>query len=477
MQEQPENTTQQSTPEATPTRIRPRERDAILQSLRAGVVPRVGLQHFQVGRANEMQALMTDLDRIADGGSGFRFVIGDYGSGKTFFMQLVRSIALRKKLVTVHADLTPERRLYGTSGQARDLYAELMRNLATQANPEGGALESVVERFISAARERATTEGITPDEAIQQGLKSLSDLTNGYDFAFVIGQYWRGYEEGNSQLQSDAVRWLRAEFATRTDARNALGVRTIITDANFYDSLKLMATFVRLAGFDGLYVCLDEMVNIYKLAHTQSRNSNYEQILRIVNDSLQGTATGLGFMFLGTPDFLTDPRRGLYSYEALQSRLSENTFARGGLIDYTGPVLRLASLTREDLFVLLQRLRHVQAGGDPQKYLVDDEAIRSFMHRSEQRLGEKYFRNPRNTNKTFLDLLALLEQNPGLVWTDLIEQAPVEEDVNPDLAPLPPISDTPEPRSDDAPVDSGSGEVDSAASENDDDDELTTYKL
>lgn len=467
------------------TRIRPKERDAILQSLRAGVVPRIGLQHVQVGRANELQALMTDLDRIADGGSGFRFVIGDYGSGKTFFMQLVRSIALRQKLVTAHADLTPERRLYGSGGQARSLYAELMRNLSTQASPEGGAMESVVERFITTARERATTEGITPDEAIQQGLKSLSDLTNGYDFAYVVGQYWRGYEDGNSQLQADAVRWLRAEFATRTDARHALGVRTILDDASFYDGLKLMSAFVRLAGFAGLYVCLDEMVNIYKLANTQSRNSNYEQLLRIVNDSTQGAATGLGFMFLGTPDFLTDPRRGLYSYEALRGRLSENTFVRSGLVDYSGPVLRLASLTREDLFVLLQRLRHVQASGDPANYLVDDAALEAFMQHSEQRLGEKYFRNPRNTNKTFLDLLALLEQNPDLSWTDLIEQTEFEEDTNPDLAPLQPLTEDSAET-----VDVETGEIldpgqhtqdaENASDEEtkaDDDDELTTFKL
>lgn len=461
------------------TRIRPKERDAILQSLRAGVVPRVGLQHFQVGRANELQALMTDLDRIADGGSGFRFVIGDYGSGKTFFMQLVRTIALRKKLVTAHADLTPERRLYGTGGQARNLYAELMRNLSTQANPEGGAMQSVVERFITVARERATTEGISPNDAIQAGLSSLSELTNGYDFAYVIGQYWRGYEEGNGQLQADAIRWLRGEFATRTDARTALGVRTILDDQSFYDALKLMSTFVRLAGYAGLYVCLDEMVNIYKLANTQSRNSNYEQLLRIVNDSTQGVATGLGFMFLGTPDFLTDPRRGLYSYEALQGRLSENTFVRAGLVDYSGPVLRLASLTREDLFVLLQRLRHVQAGGDPAKYLVDDSALEAFMQHSESRLGDKYFRNPRNTNKTFLDVLALLAQNPDLKWTDLISEVDISEDTNPDLAPLDPMEgeDTTSVPEADQPEPPITDRANTPAPEADDDDKLKTFKL
>lgn len=327
---------------ASTERIRPRDRDAIVNSLRAGVVPRTGQQHIQVGRAGELTALLTDIERIADDGSAARFVIGEYGSGKTFFLQLVRSVALQKKLVTVHADLSPDRRLHATGGQARSLYSELMRNMATRAKPEGGAMGSVVERFVTSALSEARETDRAPEAVIRAGLDQLTELTGGYDFADVVAKYWQGHDTGNEQLKSDAVRWLRGEFTTRTDARAALGVRTIIDDANFYDQLKLLARFVRLAGFDGLLVGLDEMVNLYKLANSQARNSNYEQILRILNDALQGSAAGIGFLFGGTPDFLTDSRRGLYSYTALQSRLSENTFAGNGRADLTGPVIRLA---------------------------------------------------------------------------------------------------------------------------------------
>ncbi|HWV25306.1 MAG TPA: ATP-binding protein, partial [Thermomicrobiales bacterium] len=385
--------------------IRPRERDAILQSLRAGVVPRIGQQHIQVGRANEVRALLSDIARIRDGGSGFRFVIGEYGSGKTFFMNLVRSIALQQKLVTVHADLSPERRLYATGGQARSLYAELMRNISTRAMPDGGAMASIVERFISQALAAARANGTSPEDEIRAGLAHLSQLTGGYDFAEVIARYWDGHDRGNEQIKNDAVRWLRAEFTTRTDARNALGVRTIIDDSTVYDHLKLMARFVRLAGFEGFFVFLDEMVNLYKLTNTQARNANYEQLLRIVNDCTQGVASGLGFLFGGTPDFLMDPRRGLYSYQALQSRLAENSFARDGLIDYSGPVIRLANLTPEDFYVLLGKLRNVQAGGNPDSWLIPDEGLRAYMHHCATRIGDAYFRTPRTTIKGFLDLL------------------------------------------------------------------------
>ena len=401
-------------------RIRPRTRDAIIQSLRAGVVPRTGQQHIQVGRTEEVRALVKDIERIGDGGSAIRFIIGEYGSGKTFFLQLVRSIALEKGLVAAHADLGPSRRLHATGGQARSLYAELMRNFSTRGKPEGGGLSSVVERFVSAALSEAKDRGLHVEVVIQDRLSSLAEFVGGYDFAAVIAAYWRGHDTGNEQLKSDAVRWLQGEFATRTDARAALGVRTIVDDAGVYDQLKLLARFVRIAGFTGLLVCLDELVNIYKLANTQARNANYEQLLRVLNDSLQGTAVGLGFVLGGTPEFLFDPHKGLYSYPALQSRLAENTFAAGGLVDYSGPVVRLANLSQEELFVLLTKLRYVFASGDPTAYQVPDEALTAFMSHCKDRIGDAYFRTPRTTIKEFLDLLAVLDQNPSARWEELI---------------------------------------------------------
>ena len=408
--------------------IRPKDRDSVLQSLRAGVVPRTALHLIQVGRAKEVEALLRDVERIADGGSGVRFVIGEYGSGKTFFLNLIRSVALEKKLVTVHADLTPDRRLQSSSGQARSLYAELMRNISTRSKPDGGAMSSVVERFVAEALRIARESNANPEDVIHERLQDLSEMTGGYDFAAVIAAYWRGHDSGNEQLKIDAVRWLRGEFSTRTDARNALGVRTIIDDASIYDHLKLMARFVRHAGFQGMIVLLDELVNLYKLANAQARNGNYEQILRILNDGLQGISVGLGFLFGGTPEFLLDTRRGLYSYPALQSRLAENTFATRELVDYTGPVLRLSGLAQEDFYVLLTKLRNVFAGGDDSRFLVPDEALTAFMEHCSKRIGEAYFRTPRTTITAFVNLLSVLEQNPQASWRELLGAVELHKD-------------------------------------------------
>ena len=412
------------------TIIRPKDRDAVIQSLRAGVVPRIGQHLIQVGRNSEIETMLGDIDRISDAGSAFRIVIGEYGAGKTFFLNLVRAVALEKKLVVASADLNPDRRLHASGGQARSLYAELMCNLSTRTKPDGGALEGIVEKFIATAIAEAKASNISTEVVIRQKLDHLTELVNGYDFADVIAAYYRGFEEGNEQLKSDAVRWLRGEFSTKTDARQALGVRSIIDDASIYDQLKLLARFVRLAGFSGLLISLDELVNLYKMANTQARNANYEQILRILNDSLQGTSVGLGFVLGGTPEFLLDTRRGIYSYPALQSRLSQNTFATGGLVDFSGPVVRLSSLSPEDFYVLLHKICHVYASGDKTKYLIPEQGIYSFMEHCSRRIGDAYFRTPRTTITSFINLLAVLEQNPGVLWQDLLVGIEVIADTN-----------------------------------------------
>ncbi len=409
------------------TSIRPRERNAIIQSLRAGVTPRTGLEHIQVGRVNEIKALLADLDNICDGGSAFRLVVGDFGAGKSFFLQLIRYVALQKNIVVLSADLSPDRRLCASAGQARALYKELTRNLATRAHPEGNAMIPLVEKFITEQRRVADAEGLDVEKVITDKLSSLQELVDGYDFAQVIAAYWRGYNENNDELKNAAVRWLRGEYSSRMDVKRDLGVRSMVDDSSVYDHLKLLSRFCVQAGYKGMLVNLDEMVNLYKLPSYTARSTNYEQILRILNDCLQGSAENLGFLMGGTPEFLMDQRKGLYSYEALHSRLSENTFAQiAGVVDYSGPVLLLKNLSPEEIYVLLCNIRKVFASGDESKYLVPDEALTAFLRHCSEKIGDAYFRTPRNTIKSFVDLLSVLEQNPGLSWETLIGSLKVE---------------------------------------------------
>jgi DNA-binding phage protein len=421
--------------------IKPRERDAILTSLRAGVVPRVGLRHLQVGRLDEVAAVLDDLGRIERGGATVRFVIGKYGAGKSFFLNLARMVALERKFVVAQADITTERRLHGSGGQARGLYAELMQNLSTRARPEGGAISSVVERWVSDVDHEVRSAGGSDADvarAIEGRLKPLQDLVSGYDFARVVTRYLEGFQSHQEALMAAALRWLRAEYSTKTEARQDLGVRTIIDDASFYDHLKLFAAFVRQAGFAGLLVNIDEMgVLSHRLNHARARDSNYETILRIVNDCLQGNVSGIGFMFGGTDAFLEDRRRGMASYEALASRLAENTFARDGLKDFSGPLIRLRNLSPEDLFVLLHNLRNVFALGDPANYLIDEEGIQAFMAHCANTLGADFFLTPRDAVKAFVGLLSVIEQNPGVDWRTLLSRTTVERSPDPEEGPPP----------------------------------------
>lgn len=404
--------------------IKRRERDAVLQSLQAGLVPKLGLHLIQVGRKQEVAALMSDLERIEQGGAAFRIVVGRFGSGKSFFLNLIRTLALQRKLVVAQADFTMERRIQATQGQARALWSELMRNLATKAKPDGGALRNLIEGWISQIHNEITQNGGTPEDVkkrISADLRGLQDYVGGFEFAEVLSRYYEGYVANKDELQVAALRWLRGEFTTKTEAREALGVRRIIDDENLYDSLKLMAAFCRIAGYAGLLVGLDEMVVLsHRLPNSRARQANYEAILTILNDSLQGGVGGLGFILAGTDECVEDKRRGLFSYEALRTRLSENRFAKEGIVDFSGPVIRLANLSPEDLFVLLRNIRHVQASGDPEKYLVADDALVAVLQKANETLGAEFYKTPRDVVRSFVGLLSVLEQNPLAKWQDLV---------------------------------------------------------
>ena len=412
--------------------IKAKERETIIQSLKSGVVPRAGLQHIQVGRSEELKSFIKDVDTIAEGGTSFRFVIGEYGSGKTFFLSLVRSIALEKGLVTMHADLSPAKRLHGSDGQPRMLLAEMTNNISTRTRPDGNALQNILERFISSAKDEASSSGRNPYDIISEKLNDLSDYTGGYSFITVIKKYLEGYESGNQELMDSSLKWLKAGYATKTDSLKELGIREFISDASFYNTLKLYSVLVRKAGYKGLLICMDEMVNLYKIPNSVSRKANYEEILSMLNNTLQGTFSNIGFIMGGTPEFLTDNIRGLYSYEALRSRLTENSFSKQlGVTDYNSVVLRLTSLTKEELYLLLMNLRHVFANGNEENYLLPDEALLAFLHHCYNKIGESYFRTPRTTIKSFIDLLSILEQYPNYKWNDIIASVEVQQDVEP----------------------------------------------
>ncbi len=406
--------------------IRSKERTAIIRSLAAGVVPSVGLQHIQVGRKEEVEAVISDLKQVEDGTSSVRFIIGNFGSGKTFFLNLISNVALKRKFAVLRADITTERRLHGSGGKARGLYSELLKNLSTTARPDGGALPSLVERWVGDLDHEIKSSDGTEDDVqteIEKQLSQLRSLVNGYDFAKVLSRYYKGFQQQNDNLQQAALRWLRAEYSTKTEAREDLGVRSIIDDADFYDSLKLLAAFVRIAGYRGLLICLDELVVLsHRLNHTLARNNNYETILTILNDALQGTTEGLAFLFAGTEECLEDRRRGLFSYEALETRLASNRFASSSMRDLTGPVIKLESLTPEDCYVLLHNIRHVFASGEEKQYLIPDEGIASYLQHCQQRMGASYYQTPRETVKDFTGLLQILEQHPDQSWQSLLGQ-------------------------------------------------------
>ena len=411
-------------------RIPRRLSSAIVNSLSAGVTPRVGLEYINVGRREQIAALLTDLENVSEQGGAFRFIIGRYGSGKTFLLQLFRNHAMDRGFVVADADLSPQRRFTSSDDAGLATYRELMNNLAIKAKPDGGALPSIIERWISSvqSRVRQKIELMPEDPRFQKAVEeeiyaviaNMEGLVHGFDFARVLAAYWEGHNQFNDDLKSAALRWLRGEFSTKTEARQALGVRVIITDDDWYDYIKLLATFVAQIGYNGLIVFIDEAVNLYKISHTVSRNTNYEKLLTMFNDTMQGKAQSLGILVGGTPTFLEDQRRGLYSYEALETRLSASRFAKDGLKDVSGPVIRLQILNTDEIFTLLTHILEVYLAHHDFNPQLSAEDLKVFLQAIAGRIGADQLLTPREVVRDFITVLNLLRQNPGTKFRDIL---------------------------------------------------------
>ena len=429
--------------------ITKREAKTILTSLSAGVVPRTGLRHISVGRLPEVAALKNDLDHNREGGATVRFVIGRFGSGKSFLLQLMRTYALESKFVVADADFSPERRLFGSGDEAIATYRELMKNLSTQTRPDGNALPTIIERWISGIQTSVATESgldhASPEfvgqvkNRIFSTLNDMQELIHGFDFGSVLAAYYQGYADNNEELKSSALRWLRGEYATKKEAYDALKIRTVINSDNFYDYLKVFAVFFQKIGYSGFTVCLDEAAYLYTITNSVSRKNNYEVILSIINDCLQGKASYIGFIFGGTPEFMEDQRRGLFSYEALRSRLAGNRFLGEGLQDFTGPVIKLSSLTAEEIFVLLQKICEIHQSQAAAPVKMTDQDIHAYMEEALRRMGAREFTTPRELVREFVNLLNLLVQYPDKTWQEIVMGLPAPKEEQPQD--LPPTTD------------------------------------
>ena len=410
-------------------RVPKRIAQTVLNSLKGGVVPRIGLPYITVGRKAEIEALLHDVDVIQEGGASFRFIVGRYGSGKSFLLQTIRNYVMDKNFVVVDGDLSPERRLQGSKGQGLATYRELIQNLSTKTRPEGGALTLILDRWINSVQTQVVSEGIASDDpkfeaAVDQKIygviSSLNELVHGFDFAKLLNMYYHAYMSGDDETKAKVVKWFRGEYSHKTEAKKDLGVDIIISDSDWYEYLKLFATFFRQAGYAGLMIMIDELVNIYKIPNAISRQYNYEKILTMYNDTLQGKAKYLGIIMCGTPQAVEDRRRGVYSYEALRSRLASGKFAQESARDMYAPVIRLEPLTAEEMLVLTEKLADMHVNLYGYERTITDNDLAQFIKIEYARVGADTNITPREIIRDFIELLDIVWQNPDKKITDLL---------------------------------------------------------
>jgi len=395
----------------------------LINSLKGGVVPRVGLQYVTVGRTQEIDALLRDVEIITDGGASFRFIMGKYGSGKSFLLQTIRNYVMAKNFVVLDADLSPERRLQGTRGQGLATYKELVRNMSTKTKPEGGALSLILDRWISNVQQEVMAEsqlGMTDpaltklvEKKISSVIYSLNEMVHGFDFARLLTLYYQAHVSGDDETKAKVLKWFRGEYNTKTEARQELGVNIVITDDDWYEYLKIFAAFLKQAGYAGMLVLIDELVNIYKIPNAITRQYNYEKILTMYNDAMQGKAQHIGFILCGTPQCMEDPRRGVYSYEALRSRLAEGHFSTEHKV-HLSPVIYLLALTNEEMLILIEKLADIHAGLYEYKQIVAQQDMVDFIEIEFSRIGADTHITPREVIRDFIEVLDIIYQNPGM---------------------------------------------------------------
>ena len=392
----------------------------IINSLKGGVVPRIGLPYITVGREREIQAFLTDLGLIENGGASFRFLVGRYGAGKSFLLQTIRTHAMGEGFVVADADLSPERRLQGNQGQGLATYRELIRNISTKTRPEGGALNLILDRWVSSVQQQVEA-GADEASLLREQLAPLDEMVHGFDFTRMLRRYRMAYLEQDEEELAHVVKWLRGEYRTKTEAKSELGNGTIITDDDWYDYVKLLARFLVGAGYKGMLVMIDELVNLYKIPNSITRQNNYEKILTMYNDTLQGKAQYLGIIMGGTPQSIEDRRRGVFSYEALRSRLTQGRFAREDMTDMLAPVIHLQPLTYEELLVLAEKLADIHAGyfGYERKVTTDD--LVRFLQIEFGRVGADSHLTPREVIRDFIELLDIMYQNPDTAVAELLQ--------------------------------------------------------
>ncbi len=403
---------------------------AIINSLKGGVVPRIGLPYITVGREAEISALLHDIDIIADGGASFRFIVGKYGSGKSFLLQVLRNYVMDRNFVVVDADLSPERRLQGTKGQGLATYKELIQNMSTKTRPEGGALTLILDRWISSVQSEVATESGLPfddsafaglvEKKIYEVVNSLNEMVHGFDFAKLLVIYYRSFIHGDDEQKAKVVKWFRGEYATKTEAKAELGVNIIITDDDWYEYIKLFATFLRKAGYNGLLILIDELVNIYKIPNSITRQYNYEKILTMYNDTLQGKANYLGIVMCGTPQCIEDTRRGVFSYEALKSRLEDGRFRLDGVKDMLAPIIKLPALTYEEMLVLIEKLAAIHASLFEYEQILTQDDLINFIKIEFGRIGADTNITPREVIRDCIEVLNIVYQNPNVHIADLL---------------------------------------------------------
>lgn len=383
----------------------------IIDSLRNGTVPAEGTENIAVGIDEELTEIQDQIERTREDKSAFKFIIGDYGSGKTFFSTSVREMAYDKKFVVSSVVISQETPLH----KFEELYRKIMEGMRTSENKKIPAFNFILEEWLLNIEDKVIEiEGLDPYEDSKKFQIEMNKRINeelmivgsiAASFANAIRAFYKAKYEGDTVLAQGAVAWLKGDNV-RAELKSKLGVIGTITRENSFEFFRALLQMIKTAGYEGLMIILDEVETVQKLVRKDMRSAAYENLRFFIDESDRNSFPSCFFLYTGTTD-LMESEKGFKSLEPLYQRIKVEREKGDKFKNLRQPVMFLDGLNRDRLYEVACRVRNIH--GQVYSWMPNDKLTDDFIKRliNDMTLGFGGEINigPRGFLRTLIDIL------------------------------------------------------------------------
>lgn len=384
--------------------------ESIINALKNGNVPPEGVGEICVGRERELEEFDKIFSKVKDGAAVTRFLNGEFGSGKSFFLKLLEERALADNFVVAKVTLSRD----VPFNKFEVVYRSIVASLRCKT---GTSLEHIIEKWTTQLRMMALRETTDP---YQQERIVIDNINNDLKevrkhattFAAAIENYYKLSARGDQETAKYAMAWLSGEKNIPYTIKRQFGVKGDIDRENAFKYLEALSSFLMALKYSGLIILIDEAEHIMTLHTKKLRDTAYDYMRFIYDECSLGRFHNTLFIFAGTPEFFEDPKMGVPSYTALNERIEDvlNTEFK----DLRKPIIRLDGFKKDNLMELSDRLISMHEEVYEWEAKPVRESLDGIIARHEANAELTGYISPRNFVKSFISVLDVVQQNPEL---------------------------------------------------------------